>query len=63
MVVVCNDITESKQAEDNLRENLDELEKFNSLAVGRELRMIELKQEINDLLKALGKDPEYEIVE
>lgn len=63
MVVVCNDITKSKQAEENLRENLDELEKFNSLAVGRELRMIDLKQEINDLLKALGKDPEYEIVE
>jgi PAS domain-containing protein len=63
MVVVCNDITESKHAEENLRENLDELEKFNSLAVGRELRMIDLKQEVNDLLKALGKDSEYEIVE
>lgn len=63
MVVVCNDITESKKAEENLRENLDELEKFNQLAVGRELRMIDLKQEINDLLKTLGKEPEYEIVE
>ena len=63
MVVVFNDITESKKAEENLRNNLDELEKFNSLAVGRELRMIDLKQEINNLLKSLSKDPEYEIVE
>ena len=47
----------------NFRNNLDELEKFNSLAVGRELRMIDLKQEINNLLKSLSKDPEYEIVE
>jgi len=63
MVIICSDITERKRANEELRDNMDKLEKFNSLAVGRELRMIDLKQEINDLLKALGKDPEYEIVE
>ena len=63
VVIVCNEITDRKKARDDLRENLDELEKFNRLAVGRELRMVELKQQINDLLKTLGKEPEYEIVE
>ena len=62
-VIVCEDITKRKTAEEKMRNNLDELEKFNQLAVGRELRMVELKQQINDLLKSLGKKPEYEIVE
>lgn len=57
------DITERKRAEESLRENLDELEKFNQVAIGRELRMIGLKQEINDLLQDSGKDLKYEIVE
>ena len=60
IVVVANDVTERNQAEQALRDNLDELETFNRLAVGRELRMIELKREINDLLHGLGREPEYE---
>jgi hypothetical protein len=33
----------------------EELEKFNKLFVGREMRMIELKKEIVELKKAPGK--------
>ena len=40
-----------------------ELELFNKVAVGRELRMIELKKEINHILDELGKSEKYEIVE
>ena len=63
VVIACSDITERKHAEVELHENLEELEKFNRLAVGRELRMIDLKQEINGLLQEYGKEPAYEIVE
>jgi PAS domain-containing protein len=63
IVAICNDVTERRQAEEELREKLEELEQFNKLAVGRELRMIDLKKEINDLLQGMGKDSEYEIVE
>ncbi len=56
------DITERVAAETLLNEKLKELEEFNTLAVGRELRMIELKKEINRLHSQLGKDERYEIV-
>jgi hypothetical protein len=32
------------------------------MAVGREERMIELKKEINELMKGLGKKQKYKIV-
>ncbi len=44
-------------------DNANELEIFNKMAVGRELKMIELKKEINSLLKKSGKDPAYKIIE
>ena len=53
------DITERKQTEDALKKAMGELQRFNKLAVGRELRMIELKNEINELLVQLGKEQKY----
>lgn len=55
------DITERKRAEEALKKKNEELERFNKLAVGRELRMIELKREINALFEQLGKEPGYKI--
>jgi PAS domain S-box-containing protein len=55
------DLTARKQAEEALREKFAELERFNKVAVGRELRMIELKQEINALLRASGRPEKYKI--
>lgn len=60
---IVRDITERMKADELLRENLAELEKFNRLAVDRELRMIELKREINTMLEKSGKEPIYDIVE
>ena len=42
------DITEHKHMEKDLRRNLEELERFNKLANGREIKMIQLKEEIKN---------------
>jgi hypothetical protein len=47
------DITERKLAEEALRKRNEVLEKFERLVVGRELRMVELKQRITQLEAAL----------
>ena len=46
--------------EEQLRNNMRDLERFNRLAVGREQRMIELKQQVNALLRELGREEEYQ---
>jgi len=54
-----NDITERRQAEEEIKNRVEELEHFHHLAVGREIRMIELKQKINELSAKLGLAPPY----
>ena len=49
------------RAEDELRTTNDELGRFNKAAVGRESRMIELKQEINALHAKLGLPRRYNL--
>jgi PAS domain S-box-containing protein len=46
------DITERRQAEDQLKEKLADLEEFHDLTVGRELKMMELEKEIERLKKS-----------
>ena len=60
------DITQRKQAEEalaqshaELRSHAEELSRFNRAAVGRELRMIELKKEINELCRRHGESARY----
>jgi len=59
---LIRDITNRKQAESVLKEKMNELKHFNDLTVGRELIMIGLKKEINELLKQAGKEEKYKIV-
>ncbi len=40
-----------KERTKKLEEKMEELEKFNKLAVGRELKMVELKEEVEKLKK------------
>lgn len=46
-----------------LQQGISEVERFNLLAVGREERMIELKQEINGLLAEFGREAKYRLPE
>jgi PAS domain S-box-containing protein len=55
------DITEQRQAEETLRALNTELSQFNSVAVGRELRMVELKRELNELCTKAGLPQRYEL--
>ncbi len=58
---IFRDVTEQKKAEDELKKKHDELERFNQFAVGRELKIIELKKEVNELCKKLGEKPRYNL--
>lgn len=59
MIGVNYDITEQKADQQALRQKNNELERFNKAAVGRELRMIELKKEINALCRKFGTPEIY----
>jgi len=59
---MTTNIAERKQMEEELRQNVDELERFSKVAFGREKKMIQLKQEINELMIQLGKVEKYKIV-
>lgn len=61
LVGVHNDTTSSKKQEKELIDKNQELEQINQLAVGRELKMNELKKEVNELLTKSGQKPKYEV--
>jgi PAS domain S-box-containing protein len=57
-----SDVTDRKEAEEALHQKIDELERFQRLTVGRELRMVEMKNEINDLLTQAGQPAKYPLL-
>lgn len=59
--VVATDITARKRAEEAVMRSHAELRRFNHMAVGRELRMLELKQQVNALAAELGRPPPYRV--
>lgn len=50
---------EQKQVEEKLRQKMDQLERFNRLIQGREMRIIELKREVNETARKAGVTPPY----
>ena len=66
VAIVFNEISERRQSETALRQSyaelqahVEELDRFNRVAVGRELRMIELKKELNELCQQQGNAARY----
>lgn len=57
------DITARKQTEAQIAEQLDELKRWYAAMTGREMRVMELKREVNELLKQAGQPPRYLSVE
>ena len=53
------DISMRKRAEEILRLKAQEIEQFNDLMVASDLRIIELKKEINQLLRKLGEKEKF----
>ncbi|MCK5398217.1 MAG: hypothetical protein KAJ33_08215, partial [Thermoplasmata archaeon] len=48
---VFDDISQRKHAEENLKSKVDELESYKKATINRELKMMELKEEIMSLKK------------
>lgn len=66
IVGTITDISARKLVEQTLRgqteeltQRNEELERFNRVTIGRELDMIALKQQVNELLRELGREPSY----
>jgi len=57
------DITERKRTEFALKEQLEELRNWQDVTIGREMKMIELKREVNELLALAGQPARYLIAE
>lgn len=55
----AQDITERKHAELVLQEQVDELNRWQKAMLGREDRIISMKQEVNELLARAGLPPRY----
>jgi len=61
-VGTVRDITERHRAEKELKQRMEEMERFSRLTIDREKKMIQLKEEINTLLEQTGKEKKYKIV-
>jgi PAS domain S-box-containing protein len=58
---VGEDITDRRKAEEILERRAAELERFHRLSVGRELQMIALKREVNELARQAGRALPYDL--
>lgn len=61
IIGIGSDISKRKEDESIIQRQIEELTTFNRVSVGRELRMVELKQEINTLCAEIGQSPRYSL--
>ncbi len=61
LVVTFEEISARKRVEQELKANIEEMERFNSAMLGRECRILEMKTEVNRLRARLGMPPAYQV--
>ncbi|MDP4027833.1 MAG: PAS domain S-box protein [Gallionella sp.] len=59
LVGFFRDISERKQAEAKLAEQVEDLRRWHDATIGREMRVLDLKHEVNELLVQAGQPPRY----
>ncbi|MCK5058456.1 MAG: PAS domain S-box protein [Candidatus Aminicenantes bacterium] len=59
LLVSFTDISGLKKAEEELKKRTEELEMFNKAMVDREIKIIEMKEEVNRLCKEFGRKQKY----
>lgn len=62
IIGIITDITDHRKADKVTKQKVESLESYHNLMVGRELKIIDLKKEINKLLLLLGEKEKYKIV-
>lgn len=60
-IKAIENILQRNRDEKRLKEELLKLEKMNRIMIGREMRIIELKKEVNELLVQSGRNKKYKI--
>jgi len=60
-LAIFRDASKQQRVEEHLHRTVTELQAFHRLAVSRELRMIELKREVNEMAARAGLTPPYEL--
>jgi len=60
LIGTISDITERKNAEEENQKQLDELRRWYEVTLDRETRVLQLKQEVNELLQQSGNPIRYE---
>lgn len=58
-ICVIRDVSDRKHAEAQIRQQLEELQRWQVVTVGREDRIVTLKAEVNGLLQELGRPARY----
>jgi PAS domain S-box-containing protein len=59
LLAMGQDVTERKRAGERIAQHLEELRRWQAVMLGREDRNMELKREVNDLLRRLGEPIRY----
>lgn len=59
VAIFALDITSRKHAEEKIHQQLEELRRWHEATLGREERALELKREVNELLRRLNEPPRY----
>jgi DNA-binding LytR/AlgR family response regulator len=54
-------LAQHQKVQNELAQKVSELERFERLTVGRELRMVKLKQEVNEFARKAGLPPAYDV--